>query len=104
LAFTEYNLAITKNLKFIATKLADLEADSRADLCKFTKDIGNTFLNSYEYYSKMMNNQRIENMRLQSEVNILISEKNTLRNQVKNLTYSCEKMEKYLGVTQLSND
>lgn len=82
----------------------DLDIDSRADLSKFTKDSGNKILNSYELYSKAINDQRCENLRLQNEINILVKEKNSLKHEVKNLSNSCEKIEKFLGVPSGTND
>lgn len=103
-AFREDNKIIFKNLQYIKTRLVDLDENSRAELSKFTKGLGNRLLNSYEKYSKCINDQRCENLRLQCEINNLVKEKNSLNHDAKNLDNAIKKIEKFLGVDTLNID
>jgi len=82
----------------------DLDEINRAELSSFTKEVGNKLLNSYERHAKRINDQRCENLRLQLEINYLVKEKNGLDHDLKNLTNTIGKLEKYLGVKVINDD
>jgi hypothetical protein len=79
--------------------LIELDENGRAELSRFTKDSGNKLLNSYERYSKLINEQRCENLRLQYEIGNLVKDKNTIKHDIKNLQNAVQKLETYLGVS-----
>lgn len=84
--------------------LIELDENGRAELSRFTKDSGNKLLNSYERYSKLINEQRCENLRLQYEIGNLVKDKNSIKHDIKNLQNAVQKLETYLGVSSNSED
>lgn len=84
--------------------MIDLDDNNRAQLSQFTKDLGNKLLNYYEKYSRMINEQRCENLRLQYEIGYLIKDKNSLKHDIKNLSNSITKFEKLLGINTNCDD
>jgi hypothetical protein len=92
-----------KNIEYLKQSINNIDEKSRENLSNVTKEIGNKIIFIYDNLANAINDQRCENLRLQSEIASLTKEKNSLKHEIKNLVHSLKKLELFMGVEEDPN-
>jgi hypothetical protein len=87
-----------KNIEFLREQINNIDDKSRENLSNVTKEIGNKIIFIYDNLAAAINDQRCENLRLHSEIGTITKERNSLKNEIKNLAYAIKRIEVFMGV------
>lgn len=85
-------------MEYLKQCINNIDETTKEGLSNITKELGNKIILFYDNLTELINQQRSVNLQLQLEINNHNKEKNTMRNELRNLVTSVKKLENVLGV------
>jgi len=85
-------------MEYLKQCINNIDETTKEGLSSVTKELGNKIILFYDNLTELINQQRCANLQLQLEINNLNKEKNTMRNELRNLVTAVKKLETVLGV------